>query len=113
MEQFIFEETEQIFQLAANAPIKTTKLMKQLGYLAYSEISEQVLNRTFIIPSDLDDATALVLEEIGRIGIQVRHGKTIVTISVDDFCHFWKRLKEGTSSSYYGIHYGHYKASVH
>ena len=39
-EQFFFEETEQKFQLAANAPIETTKLMKQLGYLANSEIKE-------------------------------------------------------------------------
>ena len=62
MEQFIFEETEQKFQLAANAPIETTKLMKQLGYLANSDIAEQILNGTFIISSDLDDATALVLE---------------------------------------------------
>ena len=61
-EQFIFEETEQRFQLEANATIETTKLMKQLGYLAKSDIAEQILNGTFIISSDLDDATALVLE---------------------------------------------------
>ena len=43
-EQFIFEETEQRFQLAANALIETTKHMKKLGYLANSEIAEQILN---------------------------------------------------------------------
>ena len=113
MEQFIFEETEQKFQLAANAPIETTKLMKQLGYLANSDIAEQILNATFIIPLQLDDATALVLEEIERIDMQVRHGETIVTISADEFYYFWKRVKEGTAYSYSGIHYGYYKATAH
>ena len=112
-EQFIFEETEQRFQLEANAPIETTKLMKQLGYLSNSEIAEQILNGTFITPSDLDDATALVLEYIGHIGMQVRNGETIVTISADKFYYFWKRVKEVTASSYSGIHYGHYKAEAH
>ena len=76
-EQFIFKESEQRFQLADNVPTETTELMKQIGYLANSKIAEQILNGTFITPSDLDDATALVLEDIGRIGMQVRHGETI------------------------------------
>ena len=71
------------------------------------------MNRTFIIPSNLDDATALVLEEIGCISMQVRHSETIVMISADDLCYFWKRLKEETSFSYSGIHYSHYKAAAH
>ena len=112
-EQFIFKETEQIFQLEANMPIGTTKFMKQLGYLANSEIAKQILNQTFIIASNLDDVTDLVLEEIGNIGMQVRHGEMIVTISADEFCYFWKRVKKGTASSYSGIHYGDYKAAAH
>ena len=112
-DQFIFEETEQRFQLGANLPIERTKEIKKLGYLANSEIAEQILNGTFIISSDLDNATALVLEEIGHIGMQVSHGKTIITVSADKLCCFWKRVKEGTSSSYSGIHYGHYKTAAH
>ena len=87
--------------------------MKQLGYLANSEIAEQILNRTFIIPSDLDYVTALVPEEIGHISMQVRHGETKITISADKFYYFWNGVKEGTLSSYSGIQYGHYKAAAH
>ena len=87
--------------------------MKKLGSLDNSDIAEKNLNGTFIIPSDLDDATTLVLEEIGRIIMQVRHGETIATISADEFCYFLKMVKEGTASSYSGVHYVHYKAAAH
>ena len=37
-EQFIFDETEYRFQLAAEAPISRTKIIDQLGYLGDSEM---------------------------------------------------------------------------
>ena len=68
-ERFIFKENEHRFQLAADAPISKTKLLNQLGYLADTDIAQQLIEGTFGIPDKLDDATALILEEIGNIGI--------------------------------------------
>ena len=45
--------------------------------------------------------------------MQVKPGETTVTVSADELCYFWKRVKEGTASSYLVIHYGHYKAAAH
>ena len=39
-EDYIFEETEYMFQLAAQAPIESTQLIEQLGYLGDSAIAE-------------------------------------------------------------------------
>lgn len=39
-------------------------------------------------------------------------GKEIV-VTPDNFRTYWKRMKENTSSSASGLHYGHYKAAVH
>ena len=36
-----------------------------------------------------------------------------LTITSEEFQHFWKRMKERVASSYSGIYYGHYKATVH
>ena len=67
----------------------------------------------FDIPDEVDDATAMILEEIGEIGIQLTNGEITVEITKEEFQYFWKRIREGTASSYSGIHYGHYKAAAH
>jgi len=112
-EQFIFDEAEMRFQLAAEAPIESTKLIEQLGYLGDSEIAKQLIEGRYEIPDELDDATALLLQEIGRVGVQLTNGDITITITPEEFQHFWKRVREGTASSYSGIHYGHYKAAAH
>ncbi len=111
-EQMIFNETEVRFQLANDAPISKTMLINQLGYLADTDIAKQLVEGSYEIPDEVDDVTALLLEEIGRIGIQMTNGDISVTISPEEFTYFWKRVKEGTSSSLSGIHYGHYKAAA-
>ena len=42
-EQFIFEETEVRFGLANDAPISRTTLIQQLGYLADTEVAQQLV----------------------------------------------------------------------
>ena len=75
-EDFIFAENEYRFQLANDAPISSTKLIEQLGYLADSDIAQQIVEGSFEIPDELDDDTALILEEIGRIGVQLRTARS-------------------------------------
>ena len=68
---------------------------------------------TYEIPVDLDPATTLILEEIGWMGVKLLNGEgEEIVITPDDFKRFWKRVKEFTSSSSSGIHYGHYKAAA-
>ena len=55
----------------------------------------------------------LLLEEIGRIGVQMTNGELKIDVAPEEFRYFWRRVKERTSSSRSGIHYGHYKAAAH
>ena len=44
-------------------------LGEKLRYLADEEIAKQIISGTYEIPVNLDPATTLVLEEIGRMGV--------------------------------------------
>eukprot|EP00956_Cyclotella_meneghiniana_P035709 scaffold117520_cov80-Cyclotella_meneghiniana.AAC.3 len=103
-------ETSTRFQLAGSALICNGLLYKQFGYLADSDAAEQVLMGTYRAPPGTDAATLLLLEEIGRIGRQWRAHQISLSISTEDFQEYWRHMKERTSSSYSGLHFGHYKA---
>jgi hypothetical protein len=114
MEQAIQTETEYRFQLAHSAKIHSSSLAYQLGYLSDTEVAKQILEGTYEIPDDIDDATALILDEIARIGMEiVSHDGEKITITPEDFRRYWKAAKEKTSSSISDIHFAHYKAAVH
>ena len=112
-EDFIFAENEYRFQLANDAPISSTKLIEQLGYLADSDIAQQIVEGSFEIPDELDDATALIPDEIGQIGVQLSNGEVTIKITAEEFQYFWKKVRKNTSSLVSGIHYGHCKAAAH
>ena len=80
-EDLIFEESEYRFHLANNAPISHTKLIDQLGYLGASDIAQQIVKGTFDIPDEINDATALILKEIGQIGVKLSNGEITIEIT--------------------------------
>jgi len=112
-EDFVFAKIEYRFQLVNDAPISSTKLIKKLGYLADSDIARQLVEGSFVIPDELDDATVLILEKIDRIGDQLSNGEVIIEITAEEFQYFWKKVCKNTASSVSGFHYGHYKAAAH
>ena len=82
-------------------------------YLSDKEVAKSIIEGMYNIPTDLDNATKLVLEEIGKMGMEIRNEEgQEIEITPEDFIRFWKRVGEFTSSSPSGIHYSHYKAST-
>ncbi len=68
---------------------------------------------TYNIPTDLDPATRLTLEEIGKLGVKlVNKEDSKIIITTDKFRTFWRRVREFTSSSMSEIYYRHYKAAI-
>ena len=84
-EEMIFEETEYRFQLAIDAPISSTDLLSKLGNLTDTEIAQQIIEGTFDIPEEIDEATAEILEEIGSMGIKMTNGSVSIMISPKEF----------------------------
>ncbi len=113
VEHAIQRECKIRFSLAHSAPIMTTFLGKRLCYLSNESLARSIIMGTYNIPADMDPATKLILEEIGKLGVKLVNGEgnKIITMP-EDFTCFWKKVNEFMSSSMSGVHYGHYKATI-
>jgi hypothetical protein len=113
VEQAIQRECEVRFSLAHSAPIMTTLLGERLRYLLDETLARSIITGTYDIPSDMDPATKLILKEIERLGMKIVNGEgSEIVITPEDFKIFWRKVKEFTSLSMSGVHYGHYKAAI-
>ncbi len=113
VEQAIQRECEVRFLLAHSAPIMKSLLGEKLRYLSDEALAKAIITGTYDIPTSLDPATAMILKEIGKLGMKIVNGDSNeIVISPEDFKRFWKKVNEFTSSSMSGVHYGHYKAAI-
>ena len=113
VEQAIQRECKVRFLLAHSASIMNSLLGEKLRYLLDEALAKAITTGTYEIPIDLDPATAMILKEIGNLGMKiVNDDNTEIIITPEDFKQFWKKVNEFTSSSMAGLHYGHYKAAI-
>jgi hypothetical protein len=92
IEQAIQQECKVQFSLAYNAPIMKTLLGERLQYLSDKTLAGSIIMGTYDICSDMDPATKLILEEIGKLGIKIinEEGNEII-ITPNDFYVFGKK----------------------
>jgi hypothetical protein len=113
VEQAIQQECKVHFSLAHSAPIMNSLLGEKLQYLLDESLVKAIITGTYYIPNDLEPATAMILKEIGRLGMKIVNGdNNEIIITPEDFKCFWKKVNEFTLSSMSGVHYGHYKAVI-
>jgi len=88
-------------------------LGEKLRYLSDEALAKAIITGTYKIPTDLDPATAMILKEIGMLGVKIVNGdNNEIIIMPEDFKRFWTKVNEFTSSSMSGVHYGHYKVAI-
>jgi hypothetical protein len=88
-------------------------LGERLWCLSDKALARSIITGTHDIPLDLDPATKLILEEIGKLGMKIINGEgNEIIITPEDFKQFWRKVKEFTSSSMSRVHYGRYKAKM-
>ena len=113
IEDGIHEEIMKRFARADGAPICHGPLYDLLGYCADTEAAEQILEGTFVPPPGTDGPTLVILEEISRIWKKLGDGEVELTVTQEDYQHYWRRVKERIASSYSGLHFGHYKSTAY
>ena len=86
-------------------------LFELLGYGANTETGEEIRKGTFTPPPDTEPATLIILKDIARLWEIMGAGEIYITVSVEDFQHYWRQMKDRTASSVSGVHFGHYKAA--
>jgi hypothetical protein len=113
VEHAIQRECKIRFSLVHSATIMTTLLGKRLHYLSNKSLACSIIMGTYNIPANMDPATKLILEEIGKLGVKLVNGEgNKIIITPEDFTRFWKKVNEFTLSVMSGVHYGHYKAAI-
>ncbi len=101
------------FSLAHSAPIMMTLLGERLRYLSNESLARSIIMGTYDILANMDPATKLILEEIGKSGVKLVNGKgNKIIIMPEDFTHFWKKVNEFTLLSMLGVQHGPYKAAI-
>ena len=64
----------------------TTLLGKRLRYLSIKALARAIITKMYNIPSDMDPATKLILEEIGNLGVKLINKEgTEILIMPEDF----------------------------
>ncbi len=109
VEQHLSEALALCFQLTTHSPFLVNPLHYELGLLGTSPAAQAILQDTYQCPTGVDLYTQqlITILKIPPWSSAVPSG-----ISQDDFIRHWQHSRECTSSSYSGLHYGHYKASV-
>ena len=88
-------------------------LEAKLRCLSNEEVVKSIMKGIYNSPIDQDKETKLLLEEHGKMGMQIRNNEgQDILITPEDFIRFWKRMDEFTTSPLSGIKYSHYKAST-
>ena len=82
-----------------------------MGFVGDTEAARAILEGTYVYPPGIDPATKLLLEEAAKTYTKMPADEIATYVTVEDFQYYWQRANERISSSYSGLHFGHYKAA--
>jgi hypothetical protein len=95
VEQAIQRECKVRFSLAHSAPIMNLLLGEKLRYLSDESLAKTIITGTYDIPTNLEPATAMILKEIGRLGMKiVNSNNNEIIITPEDFKRFLEESKQ-------------------
>jgi len=91
-------------------PPSSLPLLHIVGMDGSTAAAQSILDGTFICPPEVDDYTRKFISSLCRPP-NLPPPQTL-SISAADFQSYWWWAQECTSSSYSGLHFGHYKAAA-
>ena len=113
LEPAIMDNNRKKFHLTDDTPLMgESKMNEELGFLGATKAAEQILKGTYVFPPGTDAHTIGLLKQLGSAATSITNNSCKATISKDEFKRYWKGRKEKTSSSFSGLHFGHWKAAA-
>lgn len=112
VEQKIMENNEARFRLTETTPPMTEPLISDLGFLANTDAARQILEGSYERPDGMSTQTAEFIQSLRLAEPLTEDDMIPASVSKEDFQLYWKSVKERTSSSMSGLHFGHWKAAA-
>jgi len=110
VEQQIGSAFSRQFQGANGTPFLSPPLFHCVGLDGTSAAARSILAGTFVCPPEVDEYTQQFISCLRQP--PDLPSPTPLSISALDFQTYWGKSRERTSSSYSGLHFGHYKAAA-
>ncbi len=106
MNQEIQVTMEKHFNLSMSAPITMTSLQERLGFLLDMDFAMSMLWGEVHIPTNVDNTTTIVIEEIIWLFQAFHEGHAKVSLGTDEFRYYWRCVREKTSLAISTVHFG-------
>ena len=108
----VSEHLSDQFRLTFTAKCYNGKLFDDIGFIGDTDAARSILEGTYNYPPDLDTATKLLFEEAVITYSKIPKEELATYVTVEDYQYYWQRANKRISSSYSGLHFGHYKAAA-
>ncbi len=100
------------YKVAWGAPIlQDAWLHGDFGFLANTDLADQVLQGSYIYPKNMDTHTKLLLQEARHIFHRLLKEEVMDFVLTTYFQSYWQHANEDIWSSKSGCHFGHYEAA--
>ena len=108
----LLQRNEEHLRQAAGTPFARGWLKTGLKWDGTGRLSTAMLNGDLLNEKRFREAMQLYLECI-KVNDLTKLNKVTSNILLEEYQSFWKKKRESTVTSPYGLHIGHYKAAVH
>jgi len=98
------------FQKAHGLPFLHSPLLQDVGFLGCGEAAQAILDGSYQCPPNTDEYTRLFIEALRWPASLPDLISTI--LNEEAFSAHWRKARETTSSSFSGLHFGHYKSAA-
>ena len=99
------------FNQAAHTPILQQPLASLFDPLGTSPFAELITQGTAQLPDTTDVYTQMVIDALAKPAFVPK--PILWSFTLEDHIQGWRKVREHTSSSYSGIHFGHYMAGTY
>ncbi len=97
------------YKVVQGAPIlQDARLHGNFGFLANTDLADQVLQGSYVYPKNMDTHTKLLLQEAQHIFCRLSEEEVVDFVSTTEFQSYWQHANEDIQSSESGCHSGHY-----